>query len=439
MEAHVCHSTDDSVTALGGQLANEQASVTRSVRSLAAWQPRIVGFPHAPVIMLPRRGAAYILAAAAAAAHRAPPPLSPSCALNGLPCAPPRWAPTWNLTQSTVIEPGHTTGYFMPEHAWGLVSLDWSVGRGTWFTGNASNSTCEAFHRDNCRLLKAAGKATRCFAYVNTELALEWLESQRAIMYNPANNADLFLQFQPGNPSGTPAGTVFSIPNEYGDQRVWNHTNVRAQLVFMEALLAVVTADDSVDGSFTDDVDGFPAEHPTAPAQLGMTDADVATLRFATQSMGSALIAALTLSGRFTWQAFGSRDTSSPHAVGARGFVGVTPPTCASFMRTFCAAEYQARPMLMHMSVATPAIANATLAAFLITRPPYAYLGYAWESNDANHSSLFYLDVGEPTALCAEGPAGVFARPYSLGTPRLDCNAFQAELPFGTLGHARSV
>jgi hypothetical protein len=39
----------------------------------------------------------------------------------------------------------------------------------------------------------------------------------------------------------------------------------------------------------------------------------------------------------------------------------------------------------------------------------------------------------EPTALCAEGPDGVFARPYSLGTPRLDCNSFEAELPFGFL------
>ena len=184
--------------------------------------------------------------------------------------------------------------------------------------------------------------------------------------------------------------------------------------------------------SFTDDVDGFPAEHPTVPAQLGMTADDVSALRFATQSMGSALISALTLNGRYTWQAFGSRDTSSPHVV-ARGYVGITPSTCASFMRTYCDPLYQARPMLMHMSVASPAIANATLAAFLITRPPYAYVGFAWESSDANHSSLFYLDVGEPTGLCAEGPAGVFSRAWTEGTPRLDCNSFEAELPFAMI------
>ena len=371
------------------------------------------------------------VALSAGAAARAQ-PLSPNCALNGLPCPPPPWPPTWNLSESTVIETGHTAGYFMPAHTWGLISLDWSVARGTWYRGNTSNTTCEATHRENCRLLKAAGRVTRCFGYHNSELALSWLESQRAVMRDPAN-ADLFLQFQPGNPSGTPPGTVLHLPNPYGDQLLWNFTNTRAQLVFIQALLAVVTAGPEFDGSFTDDVDGLPAEHPTVPAQLGMAPDDVATLRFATQSMGSALISALVLNGRYTWQAFGSRDTSAPHVV-ARGFVGITPATCAAFMRTYCAPLFQARPMLMHMSVATPAVANATLAAFLIARPPHAYLGFSWESSDANHSSLFYLAVGEPTALCAEGPAGVFARPWTLGTPRLDCNTFEAELPFGMLG-----
>ena len=89
--------------------------------------------------------------------------------------------------------------------------------------------------------------------------------------------------------------------------------------------------------------------------------------------------------------------------------------------------------MLMHFDAASPALANATLAAFLITRPPYAYLGFAWESSDANHSSLFYLSVGEPTGLCAETAAGVFARAWTAGTARLDCNTFAAELPFASL------
>ena len=45
---------------------------------------------------------------------------------------PPRWAPTWNLTQSTVINPGITDGYFSPNHTWGLISPDWSCAQGIW-------------------------------------------------------------------------------------------------------------------------------------------------------------------------------------------------------------------------------------------------------------------------------------------------------------------
>ena len=70
---------------------------------------------------------------------------------------------------------------FEPEHHWGLASLDWSVGRGTWLNANRNESTCEATTTANCAALKAAGKVTRCGLYHNIELALQWLESNRAV------------------------------------------------------------------------------------------------------------------------------------------------------------------------------------------------------------------------------------------------------------------
>ena len=380
----------------------------------------------------PAARAALLLLAAPCLLLRAAAQTSPNCAINGLPCAPPLWTPTWNLTQSTVIQPGHTASYFLPLHTWGLISLDWSVARGTWFAGNnTKNTTMEATLTENCRQLKALGLASRCFIYHNTELALQWLESQRTVMYDPAFSGVYFLQYLPGNPSGTPPGTIYNDPIPYGDQFFWNHSMPGAAHFYIDSLMAVVNTT-HVDGAFTDDVDGLPAEHATVPAALGMSAAALAALRFDTQSMGAALIAALTLANKYTWQAFGSRDTSSPHAV-ARGFVGVTPATCAAFMRTYCAPAMQGRPMLMHFDATSPATANATLAAFLIVRPPIAYTGYAWESDDSRFSPLFYLQVGEPTALCAEAPAGVFQRAYTLGTPQLDCNRFSASLPFASL------
>ena len=111
------------------------------------------------------------------------PPPNPSCAKNGLPCPPPTWTPTWNLTKSTVIQPSGDY-YFMPKHPWGLISLDWSVANKIWYTGNVSNTTCEATSNTGCSMLKAAGLADRCFIYHNMELSLQWLESQRKVMYD---------------------------------------------------------------------------------------------------------------------------------------------------------------------------------------------------------------------------------------------------------------
>lgn len=78
---------------------------------------------------------------------------------------------------------------------------------------------------------------------------------------------------------------------------------------------------------------------------------------------------------------------------------------------------------------------NQTVAAFLITRPPYAYLGWGWESDDRNWNDLFWLQVGEPLNdnLCMETQEGIFSRIYTLGTVSLNCNTWTAILPFASL------
>jgi hypothetical protein len=38
--------------------------------------------------------------------------------------------------------------------------------------------------------------------------------------------------------------------------------------------------------------------------------------------------------------------------------------------------------------------ANQSIAAFLVSRPPYAWIGFGWESDDRNWNDLFYLQVG---------------------------------------------
>ena len=344
---------------------------------------------------------------------------SPSCALNGLPCAPPNWEPSWNLTRSTVIQP-RGDYYFIPGHPWGLISLDWSVANHIWYKGDVSNTTCEATSIAGCRLLKAAGLAHRCFIYHNMELALQWLESQRRVMYDSAYSG-FFL-----HRGGDPTAPIYNEPITFGDQYFWDYRNVSAAEYFVSATLSVIE-DPAVDGTFSDDVDGVPGEHPAAPAATGLGEQALADLRFATAEASSALIAATTAAGKYNWQAFGTGD-------GVQGGFGSS--TCASWMRTHCDVSYQGRPMLMAMDN-DPTNDRQFVAAFLIARPPHAYLGWGWESDDKDWNDLFYLQVGEPLGLCAEGPSGVFSRPYTLGTAGMNCNNYTATLPFSPLWNGK--
>ena len=81
---------------------------------------------------------------------------------------------------------------------------------------------------------------------------------------------------------------------------------------------------------------------------------------------------------------------------------------------------------------------SAQLAAFLITRPPYAYITYGWKGCGGPSKAagrdywepLFDLDVGEPLGLCTEEKPGVFSRQWSKGSATLDCARFEATLTF---------
>ena len=100
-----------------------------------------------------------------------PPPAPPSPPAPTFP--PPTWTPTWNLTESTTIQPS-SPGFFDPNHTWGLISLDWSVAKDVWMKNGRNHTNCEAVSTEGCRRLKASGKAHKCFIYHNMELALEW-------------------------------------------------------------------------------------------------------------------------------------------------------------------------------------------------------------------------------------------------------------------------
>jgi hypothetical protein len=352
--------------------------------------------------------------------------VSPSCMMNGFPCPlPVDWVVDWSLYNSTAAMPekggagvNSSTGFTPASgHHWGMVSLDWQVGESSWLnTTDKSASTCEATSASNCARLIASGQVKRCGIYHNIELALQWIESSRAVMYDPTKS-DWFLQYTDG--LGNKNGTIYNEPRLEGDQYFIDYRNADAAAYFVQSIVNS-TIKYNVDLTFTDDRDGIPVEHAYLPGRLNLSSAEVADVQFATQSAGQWLATSLAANGKTCW------DCLAGYNLGVRPSPG---PTCATTMRQLCDPGMQGRSMFMGYS--GPARAgplNQTLAAFLITRPPIAFFGSRWQ--DDQWSPLFNLDTGEPTGLCLESPAGVFSRTWSKGVASLDCNSYTAILDF---------
>ena len=53
---------------------------------------------------------------------------------GGVPCALPQWAPTYNMSQSTIFMPCNNSGFMDARFSslWGIVDFDWSNGKADW-------------------------------------------------------------------------------------------------------------------------------------------------------------------------------------------------------------------------------------------------------------------------------------------------------------------
>ena len=357
------------------------------------------------------------------------PPVPPSCALiaNGTPCAPAPWAPEWSLYRSTTCYADHETGYFVPpaNASWGLVPVSWTNAQDVWRRPNPFDGQCEAAMLEGCRLVKAASPRTRCFRYNNMELAIPFLESNRAVM--DAAHSAWFLQYIDPR-TGLRNGTVF------GESSVgawfWNYSEPGvSDFVVRMVLNGTLAGGDAFDGTFTDDEIGFPVEHEDAPAAIGMSPAQVAAVRLAAQVASGEVVRALHDAGKYAYQAFynGSYDG---------GNVGPAPTaeTCAAFMRQYCGfGETVSLTMLLDDSAL-----NQTLAAFLVVRGPIAYIGYGWASGQERWRPEFTWEVGEPLGSCSEPTPGVFTRPWTFGEASIDCNTWEGKVPAAAVGSRRA-
>eukprot|EP01084_Bolivina_argentea_P303780 524569_1 len=340
-----------------------------------------------------------------------------TCALNP-PCPPPKWPPTYNLTLSTIVQPGGPN-YFLPpiDKPWGFIELDWSVGSNYWKNATDQNeSTVEATSIYGCKQIKKSFPNTRCMIYHNMELALQAFESQRKVMYDP-RYSDWFLQYTDGK--GNKNGTIYNEPGGPGDQYFWDFRNIDCANYYITSVISTVNYP-YVDGSFTDDVAGLPEEHSNAPKNMHLSSEEVADIQKATQQTNQRLIDALIDAGKYNWQAFGHQDTVGP---------GISKSQCSNFMNNYCKMQ-NSNSNNYTMTMAFDANnAIQSLAAFLIVRPLYAWLGFGWESDMKNWNDVFLYDVGLPKGNCNQVSNGVYQRLWSYGNVTIDCSSWTAVVP----------
>lgn len=390
---------------------------------------------------------------------------SPSCMLNGNasldnsttplphPCPlPVGWEVDWSVVNSTALMSTNPAGFRPVNHTWGWVTLDWQANRQFWLNEDPKKTTCEAASARNCAQLKREGKVRRCTIYHNMELALEWLESNRKVMDQAHIEKGWFLRFANGSVYDDvrqpPAGAK-GQPMPWLSQWFIDWRNPDAAAYFVEAIVNA-TFLPGVDGTFTDDSVGVPMEHPTLAQELGVTNASLLELQFATQQAGNFLAVSLAAAGKTCFDCIGGQvswtnNSALSHQPRGFGYNQRPPPRpaaqCRAWMRNYCTPGMQGRGMFLEWNIRNSTYHRQTMAAFLVTRPPVGFIGSyimrgPGEGGPAHGdaaSPLFALDVGEPLELCTEAAPGVFSRKWSKGVAALDCNTYEATLPFPSL------
>ena len=284
-----------------------------------------------------------------------PSPWEPS-----FPALAPAFPPTWRLNASTIIHTGNISGWTETAAAakYGIVSFDGNNARSVWKKTDGNDSICEATLLEQARRVKAAKTGTRVLVYRQAMLAISWMESCRAVMYDEAFSG-YFLRYKSGavwRQDG--AACDNGNPDDpAGDCMIWNWTNASARRYFQDVVVGGPrgTGSELVDGIFL--VSGLIALPPPlqrsnpwerfslsqddpgpgslaqpmveyiewvhrAAAGIGMSPAELEALSQATFEMISELRTKLAAQGKIAW--LNGQATSGP-------FQSISDSNCSSF------------------------------------------------------------------------------------------------------------
>ena len=167
---------------------------------------------------------------------------------------------------------------------------------------------------------------------------------------------------------------------------------------------------------------GIGDEQPQAQKAMNLSDAEMRAMQDATQACWVRLNNEITQPNKkYIWQNLFYGDKPQP-----------ANKTCSAWMRQWCALD-RTYPIFMAAD-SSPTGILPNIAAFLIARGPWWWLGWDWLGAVVpSWSPLYNTDVGVPLTECAETSPGIFGRNYSKGWAQLDCTGAEwaATLAFG--------
>ncbi len=378
--------------------------------------------------------------------HATPPP-APLAVPEYPPLAPP-FPPTWKLNESTIIHTSNLSGWTNTAAAakYGVISFDWNNAKAIWLKANHNESTCEETLLEQARRVKAARPSARVLVYRNCMYALQWLESERAVMYDPAY-AGFFLQDKNGQ--------IINHKAPDGDQFLWNYTNASAVAYKRDVVIGgprgVGAPNGLISGIFLDDPGPGTLRHPmqeyisnieATVRQNGLTMAELQHLAIATYNMVEAMRQKLHSQGKMVWlNAVDNADPfvlpydsncSAPYGQCGWWHAPKPGPDCVAFFRSRCTDSLYGGVDLGVLKTSSWELSIATL---LLLRKEQGWLVNGWWQGTSNTTALAWsplldTDMGVPSeASCTEQQPGVFSRKWSVGEVRLDCADLSIILP----------
>ena len=186
---------------------------------------------------------------------------------------------------------------------------------------------------------------------------------------------------------------------------------------------------------------------PTGPSEMnrhaaedmGLTQDDLDELMDAFTWQMDQVYATILKRGKFTWNQFWNGSPERTQWIDCPAPM-VAQKTCAADVRALCSAASLSQSVAMlygfspgcggsDSNITDP---DTDIAAFLLTRGPYAWLGHGWSGCSKQYERPAGLDVdyGVPHGLCVESAngSGVFTREWSKASVTLDCNTWSGSI-----------